>query len=66
MVETRVRESLDYTKSSPSTTEAKEPPGQLAPIYDIDPGTGKGTGKAEYDTSKPTRIKFKVKLIEEL
>ena len=65
-METSVGEAISYIKPIPSTLETEESPGELVPIYDIDPGTGKGTGGAEYDTSKPTRIKFKVKLIEEL
>lgn len=62
---TEISESSHYDKSSSSTVDADQILYcELAPTYDIDPGTGKGTGSAEYDTSKPTREKFRVKRIE--
>ena len=64
-METETSESSDYNQSSPSTKEANQYSySELTPTYDIDPGTGKSTGSADYDTSKPTRIKFLVKRIE--
>jgi hypothetical protein len=49
-----------YVDSGLSTTVPEKEHNDFEPTYDI----ASGTGEAEYDTSKPTRIKFYVKRVE--
>jgi hypothetical protein len=66
MTDTSTTEQLDRVESSSSTTvtvtkEEVEESAESAPFYDINPGTG----IAEYDASKPSRIRFKVQLVKD-